>query len=118
MLEKESADPTTSMPEPPACTEQEEKPSSPGASRMRGAGAEGGEREDAGGGEDARECGERRRGRGEVREEGHRARAYDDGETVRGGSGVGGGGEGEEARATTESASHTTLCLCFATCLS
>jgi hypothetical protein len=38
MLEKESADPTTTMPEPPARTEQEEKPSSPGALRMRGAG--------------------------------------------------------------------------------
>jgi hypothetical protein len=71
----------------------------------RGAGAEGNGWGACGGGEEAGECGERRRGGGEGLEEGR----YGDGEVV--GFGSGGGGEGEQARETAESASHATATL-------
>jgi hypothetical protein len=55
---EDSAEPTTTMLEPP---DEEDKLSSSGATRRRGTGADGGECEDACGGENTRECGERRR---------------------------------------------------------
>jgi hypothetical protein len=87
------------------CRNQEKEPSSLGSRAKEERGAEGNGWGTCGGGEEARECGERRRGGGEGLEEGR----YGDGEVV--GFGSGGGGEGEQARETAESASHATATL-------